>query len=105
MTQARTEATIIRNCIREGRPLPKVIEDAPDIDDAHLFYYLAFDDLTTCRLYENGPIPYMYINDYCAQYGLDEDQTSDIRYVITNVDGWLRERWAEELNQKSKRKK
>jgi hypothetical protein len=89
--QAPHEKAIIQNCLKSGRPYPKKIRDAPDLEPDNAFYYFAFSHLDTCRSFELGPIPYTVIRDYAFEYELDEEQIERFFDIIAQVDLWLRE--------------
>src|SRR5690606_17697910 len=84
-----TEQAILRQCIREGRPYPKAIANAPDVEPESELYYFAFIDLGSCRNYEGGEIPWTAIKAYADEYALDEDQRVLMFNVIRSIDIWF----------------
>lgn len=83
------EATIIRNCIRENKPYPPVIANAPELTLDAAFYYLAYQDLASCRNYEGGPIPYTAINAYAVENEMTLDDMEILKDVVRGVDHWF----------------
>lgn len=88
--QAPHERGIIRSCLAAGKPYPKAIANAPQLEDGNEFFCTAFLVLGTCRAYELGPIPYTVIRDYGRDLELDEEQLERLIGVITQTDQWLR---------------
>ena len=82
---------MLRQCIRENKPFPAFIADAPDIEPESMLYYYAFIDLGSCRNYEAGEIPWTAIREYADEYELDEDQRVIMFHVIRSVDIWFLE--------------
>ncbi|MGD9210529.1 MAG: hypothetical protein PVI90_07125 [Desulfobacteraceae bacterium] len=88
LEQGPTERFLIENCIRDGRPLPKAIQDAPELDLGLDIYYIAFLHLNTCRSigWEIGPIPWHIINEYAKSEDIVDDQRDDLFYFIQKMD-------------------
>lgn len=82
------ENRIIVQCMRERMPLPKKIQDAPELRLGLELYFGAFFDLNTCRQIGMGlaPIPWNCIKDYAQAYEFDESQTDDLFYFIRKMD-------------------
>jgi hypothetical protein len=80
--------------MREGRPLPKRIAEAPELCLGLELYYTAFWALSTCRaLTMSGPgyIPWQSMMDYARSLGLDEEQTDDLFHHVRSMDvAWVR---------------
>lgn len=79
----------MRQCIRENKPYPRAIADAPDVSPYAELYYFAYIDLGSCRNYEGGEIPWTAIKEYADEYELDEDQRVILFNVIRSVDIWF----------------
>ncbi len=77
------------NAIRRRVDYPAAVKNAPILLEEENFYYLAFADLHTCRLYEGGPIPWTAIDIYGAKYFPEADGAEVFEAVIKRIDGWL----------------
>lgn len=77
--------------MREGKPFPQAIANAPNLWPECELYYLAFADLGSCRYFEGGQIPWVAVREYCDEHGLDEDQRQTLFEVISVVDIWFLE--------------
>lgn len=88
--QAPHEKAIIRHCLQAGKPYPKKIRDAPELELDELFYYNAFAHLDTCRAFELGPIPYFRMMEYADQFELTIPQAERFIAILTECDIWLR---------------
>ena len=88
MEQGPTEKTIIEQCIRERRPLPDAIANAPELKFGLELFYMAFMDLTSCRSigYGAGPIPWSAIQTWCAAYDIQGEQREDLFYHVERLD-------------------
>lgn len=69
-------------------PLPKKIQNAPELRFGLELYFGAFFDLNTCRQIGMGiaPIPWFSIRDYALVYEFDEEQTDDLFFFIRKMD-------------------
>lgn len=74
--------------MRERLPLPRRIQDAPELHLGLEIYYDAFFDLHTCRPVGMGlgSIPWSVMKDYALTWGLDEDQMVDLFYYVRAMD-------------------
>ena len=88
MEQGPTEQNIIKQCYASRRPLPKSIQNAPDLQFGLELYYGAFSDLNSCRStgWSDGPIPWSAIADYCVAFRLDAEQVADMFHHIRTMD-------------------
>lgn len=79
---------IIQQCMREDRPLPQRIQNAPQLAFGMQLYFDAFLELSSCRQIGQalGPIPWTAINDYAIYLGLDEDQQEDMHHFVRELD-------------------
>ncbi|WP_097105783.1 phage tail assembly chaperone [Nitrosomonas ureae] len=98
MKQGKSEKTIIEQCVREGRELPKAIKNAPVLLRGLELFLVAFHRLDTCRTASFGgigSISWMTIMEYCDRIGItDQSQRDDMEYHINELDSAYRE-WAE----------
>lgn len=88
--------------MRSGRPYPNAIANAPELLNENVFFYIAFDHLSSCRNYEYGPIPYTAIEDYCNRYCTDAEQAERLLEVVNQVDVWLRDKIITKLKKENK---
>lgn len=88
LEQEPVERKIIEQCLRENRPFPSKIADAPELRMGLIFIYEAFQELTSCRFLgmAEGPIPWTAVNTYCDVYGVDFDHKQDFFYLIRALD-------------------
>lgn len=102
MEQGPGEKKIIEQCDRNGWPLPKRIQEAPDLILGLELYYQAFMDLNTCRSigFSAGPIPWTAVADYAAAHEFDSEQTEDLFFFTHVMDA----AFLEYNNKKSTRK-
>lgn len=79
---------IIQDCIRNHRPLPQKIAEAPDLFEGLLLFFQGFSELSTCRQVGEsaGPIPWLAINEYCAYHHLVDEQREDFEWFVTRLD-------------------
>lgn len=86
--QAPIEQTIIKQCLRLGHPLPKRIQDAPQLQLGLELFYDAFWDLNGCRTFGMGmgPIPWTAIKDFAQAFEFDEEQFDDLYYYVRRMD-------------------
>lgn len=82
------EGTIVRQCLKTGQPLPKAIQDAPELALGLEFTYTAFWEMGTCRPvgFGVGYIPWRDILKYAEHYHLDEEATEDFMFLIRAMD-------------------
>ena len=75
--------------MREKRPLPKKIQNAPELMLGLEFYFNAFDDLSSCRGigFGLGPIPWTAMVQYCEEYDVvDASSQEDFFHYIRELD-------------------
>lgn len=75
--------------MRQRKPLPEKIANAPELMLGLELYYSAFWDLTTCRQLgfgAAGAIPWSAIKDYAVAFDFDEEQAEDLFYFIRKMD-------------------
>ena len=78
------EENIIRQCIREGLPLPGRIQEAPTLSQYDAFYYIGFMDLTTCRNDPYMGISWRDIVEYCNFHDIQDKE--EFIYTIQCID-------------------
>lgn len=84
--QGPHEANIIRQSLRDGRALPKAIQNAPTLEEYNRFYFNAYQELCTCRGYEGGFIPWTAVKTYAEHYSLYDDDFWLLFNIITQTD-------------------
>lgn len=79
---------MIEQAYRHGRPLPKAIQEAPELWSGLELYFNAWVDLDSCRAIGMvaGPIPWTAVEDYCKALGLDQEQRSRMHRLIRAMD-------------------
>lgn len=102
MDQGPTEKTILTRCIRENLPYPKSIAEAPELDFGNALYYVAFNDLASCRLFENGMIPWTAIQSYANENELYGEQRELLFEVMREMDAWYMDRLAAKTKKENK---
>ena len=82
------EERIIQQCMKQKKPLPEKIANAPELLLGLDLYYDSFWDLTTCRQvgFGVGSIPWASIRDYAVTFEFDEEQVDDLFYFIRMMD-------------------
>lgn len=69
-------------------PIPKKIQNAPELLLGLQLFYMAFLDLSSSRLMgmEEGYIPWGAIQEYGCHLELSEDQMEDLHYHVFHLD-------------------
>ena len=92
------QASIVELAMRQGRPIPKRIAEAPELMRGLDLYYEAFWRLDTCRsvAMDLGPIPWTAVHAYGTEMRLSRRQRQDLHHHVTAMDlayrKWVRER-------------
>lgn len=88
MQQGPVEQKIIAQCLREKKPLPPKIAEAPELYLGLDFFYEAFLELNSCRFLgmSEGPIPWTALNTYCEVYEITDEQKLDFFYLLRAID-------------------
>ncbi len=73
---------MIIDSIRAGRPYPDAIANAPSLEPHEVFYFNAYQELSTCRQTELGLIPWTAIREYAHEYGTSIDDLVTIILLI-----------------------
>lgn len=97
-----------------GDDLPDSIADRPELTDLQQFYYDAFIELNTSRLYSfssEGPIPWHRIEEYLDRKQVtDLDEREEFKFILRKMDEEYRQfvkdkRAAEKKAEEDKRNK
>lgn len=74
--------------MRDRRPLPQKIADAPILLPGLDLFYNAFTALSTCRQqgWSEGDIPWTAISEYCDRNSLTGEQRADTFYFVRSLD-------------------
>lgn len=82
------EQQLVKQAVREGKPIPERIQNAPELQTGLGLYLEAFLDLDSERSNAFGPgrIPLSKIFEYAACYQFDTEQTEDLVYLIREID-------------------
>ena len=87
LEQGPTEKTIIEQCVRRNRPLPKAIQDKPQLMPGLELFFTAFVDLNTCRGgMGDGPIPWIVIQEYCDYIEVHGEQRMRMHACVRAMD-------------------
>ena len=89
LEQGPNERRIIEQCLRENRPYPKAIAEAPDLEPDLTLFYLAFWELrTTCNNgFGDGEISWLAMQEYCDRaYVTDEETREEFVDFIRSLD-------------------
>lgn len=82
------EQQLVKQAVREGKPIPERIQNAPELRPGLALYLEAFLELDSERSNAFGPerIPLIRIFDYAACYDFDAEQTEDLVYLVREMD-------------------
>lgn len=74
--------------MREGLPLPRRMQEAPELEQGLEFYYHAFWALNSDRPlgFGEGLIPRTAVYDYSRHWGLDMEEIEDLMHHIREMD-------------------
>jgi len=78
------EQQIIKQSIREGKPIPDRIQNAPILPNYLIMYLQAFYELDTERIHQY--IPFSSILRYAKFYEFDREQTENLIYYIRQIE-------------------
>ncbi len=84
--------------MRERMPLPKRMQEAPELQLGMSFYMTAFFELHTCRSLGmgEGQIPWLAIRTYGMDLDMGEDEMEEFHFLVRELD-------AEYLNHRAKK--
>jgi len=77
---------MIKDAIRGGKPYPDIVANAPTLEDYEVFYFNAYQELSTTRRFEGGYIPWDAIHEYAKVYRIP---TPDLAHIVMNLDNKL----------------
>jgi hypothetical protein len=82
------EKRILADSERNKMPVPKRIQEAPDLVRGLELYYTGFCELVDSRTIgmAPGPIPWYAVQQYCAMNDLTEEQTFRMHHHIRKMD-------------------
>lgn len=88
LEQGPNEQKIIEQCVRQRKPLPQSIENAPELWLGNELFYCAFMDLNSERHvgFGEGPIPWSSVLHWCREYHIIGLQREDMHYHINKLD-------------------
>jgi hypothetical protein len=88
LEHGEAEAGVIRGSFSAKQPLPKWIQEAPELFLGLDFYFTAFWKLSRDRSagFGPGPIPYSSLMNYAKYLNLDEEETEDFCYFLSEMD-------------------
>ena len=92
-------------CVRQRRPLPERIANAPQLQMGLGLFYIAFLDLTSERQVGEaiGAIPWTAIDRWCLANRISGEQREDVFYHVGRLDrayiDWYTEKRRKEIAQ------
>lgn len=104
LEQGPTEQSIIAQCVRQRRPLPNAIANAPELQLGLELFFGAFMDLTSERHvgFGEGPIPWRAVREWCNEHEVLGLQRDDVQYHVNKLDTVYLEHRARKHNTASK---
>lgn len=67
-------------------PYPKAIREAPELLPHEIYYFNAYQELSTCRLYDGGFIPWTAVHSYVSAWGGDTDDVEMMSRICHELD-------------------
>lgn len=97
LEQGPVEQGIIAMAVRQGRPIPKKIMEAPQLFMGLELFFVAFLALTDERqvAWGEGAIPWRAMREWCDANEISEDTRADVFYFVKQLDGAYLRRSAE----------
>jgi hypothetical protein len=86
LEQAPHEVNLIQQSIRQRRPVPDVIANAPELLPGLQLYWTAWMNLMTCRRAPSALISWADIQHWADIHDLDSLQTADLHFHIRSMD-------------------
>lgn len=80
----------MRQAENNRQPIPRVIQEAPELEPGLALYYNAFTSVTSCRAAGGmgiGPIMWTAKRDYCDEYGIFGWQREYLYDLVSRMDG------------------
>lgn len=95
---------MLEQCYQGRRPRPQWLQNAPTLLPGLDFYFVAFNELTTCRSIGMGvgPIPWTVIQEFADREGLDGEERACLLYLIRSMDNAYLDWNKKEFDRKSK---
>lgn len=86
---------MLKAAYRRGQSPPEVFQNAPELRDDLQVYWLAYDELSTCRGYAGmsgvpTPIPWTAINEYAIRHRFAGEAFDDLVDIVRAVDDAFR---------------
>lgn len=99
------EGKLIEQMVRDGQPLPDKIANAPRLGRGLDLYYIAFQDLSSCRNVGMavGPIPWTAIKLYCDEHKIKGEQRDDVFFLVAALDEAYREHVQKDSDKRTKK--
>jgi hypothetical protein len=74
--------------LRANKPIPKKLENPPELWPHNALYFNAFLDLNTSRAlgFGAGPLSWQAIHEYCIANGFDEEQYDNAHFLLRQMD-------------------
>jgi hypothetical protein len=74
--------------MRAGKPLPKKLQDEPELWPHNVLFFNSFLDLNTTRAlgFGAGPLSWQAIQDYCVANDFDEYQIEAAHVLLRQMD-------------------
>jgi hypothetical protein len=86
LQQGPTEKTIIEQCIRQRRPLPDALANAPELFFGLELYYIAFLEISTSRVAAGAPVSWLSTSQYADALRLSDEQREDLFFFVSKMD-------------------
>lgn len=93
---------------KTNQPIPRVIQEAPELQQGLELYYNAFVALTSCRSPGGmgiGPIMWTAKREYCIEYTITGMQREYLYEMVSRMDGAYLKYISAKNEEKSKAKK
>lgn len=86
LEHAPGEQALLELAVRQKRPVPEHIKNAPQLEMGLEYYFEAFREISTERRTPTSPIPASAIRNFCRDYGLDEEMADDVYSHVMGMD-------------------
>ena len=89
LEQGKDEMWIAEQCRQSNQPLPKKIENAPQLGVGLELYWDAYTELSGSRSASfsgAAPIPWPTVAEYAMLYEFDEEQRERLFYFVRTMD-------------------
>jgi hypothetical protein len=97
LRQGPFETRILEDCYRNNRPLPRSIQEAPELLPGLSLYYGAYIELQSCRKdgFSTGRVPWTEVQRYAVWSEFSAEQIEDLHHYVREMDAAYLD-WAEE---------